>query len=188
MSNAIGSVGQTQKQNLGHQLPYYLFSEVQEKEEKAQEMTGKKKDQYWRAFKNLRINSDLTWDNEAESSFTNFFSFFQYLYLFWSPQLLALQMKYMDGVLCSHKISVFLSVLTYFIICLSFWVNHIAFSLLLAKWSFRISLLVEYSAYGISLLVGILCRWFSVEQKQVHAIRNAINIINNPLQTKKETL
>lgn len=43
MSNTIGSVGQTQKQNLGHQLPYYLFSEVQEKEEKAQEMTGKKK-------------------------------------------------------------------------------------------------------------------------------------------------
>lgn len=74
---------------------------------------------------------------------------------------------------------------TSFIICLSFWEKHIAFASLLAKWSFGIFLLVKYFAYEISLLVAILCRWFSVEQKQVHAFQNAINIFNNPLQTKR---
>lgn len=73
MSNTIGSVWQIQKQNLGHQLPY-LFPKAQGKEEKAQEAT--EKDQYWRAFKSLRINSDLTWVNEAERSCTHFLHFF----------------------------------------------------------------------------------------------------------------
>lgn len=59
---------------------------------------------------------------------------------------------------------------------------------LLAKSSFGLFLLVEYSAYRISLLVGILCRWFFVEKKQVHAFQNAINIFNNLLQTKKKAL
>lgn len=166
MSNAIGSVQQMQEQNLGHQLPY-LFPKVQDKEEKAQETT--EKDQYWRAFKSLVINSDLTWANEAERSCTHFSLFFSSCTCSGLYSYYTLQIKYMGGVLWSYKIlSIFLRFHN-----MPLWVNHIALASLLAKWSFGIFLLVEYSAYRISLVVGTLCRWFSVEEKQVHVFQYA---------------